>query len=405
MKPRRDLMEWQPSRLPWADQLAGEPRDVEREEKLGRAIRLVESGAEVGRAMLLAERPDEVLRLAVQFAWDHARAPVAGWLQGSRPNRLELTCVRGTGSEKRRELQRSLRHVRPWSGLTRSERSSIRDRFASIVGAPDVTVVDAAPAIVLIGGRDATVEEIVGMIDAPLTTALGMLDVRARIEQKNRVLDVGVAWAAHELRTPLLGVKAALEVLARDGSWANATSVRRSLRDLERAVGETEEILSFAVGMRGLRRRQTDLVRLVNDVVASTALDGHVTVNAPKRALALVDGVQVRTALTNLILNALTYTDARNAVVVTVATSEHHVRISVRDAGPGVAIAERDAIFDPFVRGAASSGRRGAGLGLFIARRVVEEHGGRIWVGGGRRGATFHVELPREWRGLQRHAS
>ena len=68
---------------------------------------------------------------------------------------------------------------------------------------------------------------------------------------------------------------------------------------------------------------------------------------------------------------------------------------AVEAVQPLLPAAERDALFDPFVRGQAGRhNRMGAGLGLFITRRVVEAHGGRVWVESNGRGATFHIELP-----------
>jgi signal transduction histidine kinase len=70
-------------------------------------------------------------------------------------------------------------------------------------------------------------------------------------------------------------------------------------------------------------------------------------------------------------------------------------RVRVRDQGPGVPPSERESIFDPFMRGTASHlARTGNGLGLFIARRVMEAHGGRIWLTSNRSGAEFTIELP-----------
>jgi signal transduction histidine kinase len=91
---------------------------------------------------------------------------------------------------------------------------------------------------------------------------------------------------------------------------------------------------------------------------------------------------------------------------VHVASEGTAVRVSVRDQGPGIPREERATIFDPFVRGREGSRvRDGSGLGLFITRRVVEAHGGRIWVDPDDDGSTFHVLLPVDGRELQRSAS
>jgi signal transduction histidine kinase len=93
-------------------------------------------------------------------------------------------------------------------------------------------------------------------------------------------------------------------------------------------------------------------------------------------------------------------------VTVRVEQEEGSVRVSVSDQGPGVPLAERDIIFDPFVRGGAGSrATGGSGLGLFITRRVVEAHGGHVWVDPDAEGATFHLSLPVDREELQRFAS
>jgi signal transduction histidine kinase len=91
---------------------------------------------------------------------------------------------------------------------------------------------------------------------------------------------------------------------------------------------------------------------------------------------------------------------------VQVEEEETAVRVSVGDQGPGIPLAEREIIFDPFVRGGVGSrATGGSGLGLFITRRVVEAHGGQVWVDSGDVGATFHMSLPVDKEELQRFAS
>jgi two-component system sensor histidine kinase VicK len=108
----------------------------------------------------------------------------------------------------------------------------------------------------------------------------------------------------------------------------------------------------------------------------------------------------------NLLRNAVLYSERDGVVTVHVADEGAAVRVSVGDQGPGIPVRERGVIFDPFVRGGAGSRvSSGSGLGLFITRRVVEAHGGRIWVDSDEEGATFHVLLPVDGRELQRSAS
>jgi two-component system sensor histidine kinase GlrK len=100
-------------------------------------------------------------------------------------------------------------------------------------------------------------------------------------------------------------------------------------------------------------------------------------------------------ALTNLAANAVRHTRRGTHVTLRARATEDVFRFEVDDAGPGVAEAERDRIFEPFVRGDDGAGR-GAGLGLYIAREVARAHGGRIGVeAADEGGARFWIEVPR----------
>jgi signal transduction histidine kinase len=108
------------------------------------------------------------------------------------------------------------------------------------------------------------------------------------------------------------------------------------------------------------------------------------------------DPQQLRSAIANVVRNALVYSPPATGVRVRVEASGDSARVVVRDEGPGIAAQERETIFDPFSRGRSASGNQGVGLGLFIARRVLEAHGGSIALRPSRSGATFVLELPVE---------
>jgi signal transduction histidine kinase len=180
--------------------------------------------------------------------------------------------------------------------------------------------------------------------------------------------------------------------------------------ELEKLALDTEGILGWATGRRELETSVVDVSRLVEDAIASYRVmhdvDATIEVEADPSVTASVDPVQLRAAVVNLIRNAALYSGRDAIVRVHVASEGAAVRVSVRDQGPGIPREERATIFDPFVRGReGSTVRDGSGLGLFIARRVVEAHGGRIWVDPDDEGSTFHVLLPVDGRELQRSAS
>jgi signal transduction histidine kinase len=106
------------------------------------------------------------------------------------------------------------------------------------------------------------------------------------------------------------------------------------------------------------------------------------------------DEQQLGRAIANVVRNAVAYAPEATPVRVFVEEAEDSARVRVRDRGPGVPASERHLIFDPFARGMVANGRRGKGLGLFIARRIVEAHGGAIGLRTVEPGAEFWIELP-----------
>jgi signal transduction histidine kinase len=111
-------------------------------------------------------------------------------------------------------------------------------------------------------------------------------------------------------------------------------------------------------------------------------------------AIAHVDAEHLRVAISNLLRNARAYADPGTKVAVEVTGGGGEVTVSVRNNGPVISAADRERIFDPFVRSAASGSSPGSGLGLFITRRVVEAHGGNVSVDSASGDTTFRVVLP-----------
>jgi signal transduction histidine kinase len=147
-------------------------------------------------------------------------------------------------------------------------------------------------------------------------------------------------------------------------------------------------------------RVEYDLNTLVQEAVSQAMLSGAKRVNvevAPEPVLVEVDAPRLEQVVTNLVENALKYSAHDTRVVVRVWQADGEACLSVQDRGIGVPIEDQPLVFDRFHRARNVDDRRfaGMGLGLYIARGIVEQHGGRIWLDSTPgAGSTFFVALP-----------
>ncbi len=392
-----------------ACQLAGVLAALDERRGLEREVETLTGVADIGRELLHAVGPEGALDVVAGALWREFRAPVAIWWGDDRGPRM-LTVVAGLNAEKSTLLEQRMGSVVPWASATPRQRADLRGRFADTVGTGRVTVREAGDAVVFVAGGGPLLQRRVEMIGSLLEDTLPLLSTSAREEERTSRMHVGLAWTAHELRTPILGVKAALETVVGRSPSRDDELLRLSLRELEQLAADTEGILGWAVGGSELSPREVDVAQLVEDAVTTYQLlhgtRGTIEVEAQPPVMAVADPTHLRAAVVNLVRNAVLYSDPDGAVTVRVEREETAVRVSVSDQGPGVPLAEREIIFEPFVRGGAGSRPTGgSGLGLFITRRVVEAHGGHVWVDSDEVGATFHLSLPVDRRELQRFAS
>jgi two-component system OmpR family sensor kinase len=215
-----------------------------------------------------------------------------------------------------------------------------------------------------------------------------------------------LADASHELRTPLASIRGYAE-LFRMGASSDAAGTELAMKRIEdeaKRMGVlVEDLLTLARLDEApeVRRQPVDVSTLAHDAVHDarvTAPEREITLDSPDPALILGDPHQLRQVLANLLRNAIVHTPAGTPIKVSVAQSDATVTLTVRDHGPGLPDASREKLFGRFWRaeGGRERGKAGAGLGLAIAREVVEAHHGQITAAdapGG--GAAFVVCLPR----------
>ena len=228
--------------------------------------------------------------------------------------------------------------------------------------------------------------------------------VRAR-EEATRLKEDFLSAAAHDLKTPLTTVVAQAEFLERRASRepsapADIAGIRRIVRESKRLTGLVGDLLDATRLEQGRlvgEREAVDLATLVQEICAHDMADETCAVEANAPVVGVYDRRRVEQLFQNLIENAKKYSPERTPIRVKVWQENGEAQVTVEDSGIGIPAADLPRIFERFSRASNVDDRRfhGMGLGLYICRGIVEEHGGRIWVESEvGKGSTFHVALP-----------
>jgi signal transduction histidine kinase len=220
--------------------------------------------------------------------------------------------------------------------------------------------------------------------------------------------DEFLSVASHELRTPVtslqLAVQSALSAIppsppAPSFVQQALASAERQTRRLTRLVNALLDVSRIQAGRLELEPEPVDLSALTREVMANLSDDFRragcaVALHAPEAVVGRWDRARLEQVVTNLLTNAAKYA-AGKPVDVTVDKVDRHARFAVRDQGIGIAVDRQARIFERFERAVSARHYGGLGLGLYIVKKIVVAHGGRVHVESAPgHGAAFTVELP-----------
>jgi signal transduction histidine kinase len=233
------------------------------------------------------------------------------------------------------------------------------------------------------------------------TLARAFNAMSARLEEAEQERRSALADVSHELRTPLTVIQGNLEAII-DGVYpADAEHLEPILaesRILERLIEDLRTLTLAEAGSLVLHREATELRALLNDLAASYRSQAEqagisLTVTAADDLPILeIDPARIREVISNLLTNALRHTPRAGKVELSAALAVDQVEVAVHDTGSGIPTGQLDRIFDRFYR---SPDSPGSGLGLPIAKSLVDAHGGTITATSeAGRGTTIRVRLP-----------
>ncbi len=265
------------------------------------------------------------------------------------------------------------------------------------------------------GEREA-LRAVSGAMAARLESAVaGAQRATARLAELDRLRSVFMHDLAHELSTPLTPIAGYLRILQSDKLGPLTAQQKRvvesmihSVARLTRIVDNLSDFASLQSGQAPLLEAPTLPDALVDEVVAeqkAAARDArlHLQVLHGGGGAVLADARKLRQALANLVSNAVKFSPHGGEVLIEVTRDAARLRFAVYDQGPGVRAAEAERNFEPLPHAAARAGEEarapGSGLGLPVARRIAEAHGGRVWVESPPR--TQPAGVPRHFTGAK----
>ena len=345
--------------------------------------------------------------------WQEDEAVIRFWPDNSEPQDIPPgQHIAGRAFEQ----QRTLFSADPIKDDPQGAEGYRRNRVGAVVGAPITAGGRRLGVLVLyaerppiFAGSDREVTQLLADQAAVILESRALIDhasrVRAR-EEATRMKEDFLSAAAHDLKTPLTTVVAQAQFLERKAQRdpsapSDVQGLQRIVREAQRLAALVTDLLDAARLEQGrlvVEREPVDLGALVSEVVKRQHAGRHSTeLDVRGVVVGTVDRRRIEQLVENLIENAKKYSPEATPVDVTVWQTNGEAHIAVRDHGIGIPPGDLPRIFERFSRASNVDDRKfhGMGLGLYICRGIVEEHGGRIWAESELgKGSTFHVALP-----------
>ena len=233
-------------------------------------------------------------------------------------------------------------------------------------------------------------------------------DTRQQLEEEIQKRTEFTRALVHELKTPITPVMAATELLLEEikdeRSMRLVQSIDRSASNLNRRIDELIDLIRGETDMLQLNLEPVDVVPLLQEIgyemIPVALQDGHsLTIELPSsNPIVSADKDRLRQVIQNLLNNAFKFTPPEGETTLRARVDGANLVVEVQDTGPGISREDQARLFDPYYRRVEDRERlSGLGLGLALSKKLVELHGGQIWVTSRKgKGSTFAFSLPLE---------
>jgi K+-sensing histidine kinase KdpD len=372
-------------------------RSVIEKRESDQALSAMEDMLRLAGELLRARTPSSAMRSAVKLCFRRTSEPIVALLPDPSGIGWSVVAANGLEAAGRARFGRCVEDMTARGGAA-TNKDRLGACFDETIGRTGAVALEAGQAVMIVTELRPKDEEFLRTVAAFVGQALDRIGTVDWAHTRNENLDLAIAWTAHELKGPLAGARAALgRVTVGNEDRTGQDLLRRSRDELGLLADLVDPLLRWSAGSSRLHLRREDLVRIVREAVASCRLEAEepvVVIEAPEHVWVRADAQQLGRGIANVVRNAVSYAPPGTTVRVRVEETDDGARVRVRDRGPGVPAAERRLIFDPFAQGMSVNGRGGTGLGLFIARRIMEAHQGSIGLRSARPGTEFCLELP-----------
>lgn len=237
----------------------------------------------------------------------------------------------------------------------------------------------------------------------------GTVRLKHKLEEYNRKLselirnkDEFIALASHELKTPTTTIKGYLQLIEDEiGQEDHKQYIQKTLKQVDKLTGLISDMLDVTKMQEGklkMHHSTFDLHQLIADCAGSIEPDANhriELINRPESQFITADRLRIRQVILNILSNAIKYSPRNKSIVLKSELASGNILISVQDFGLGIPVDKIEKIFTRFYRVDRTDFSSGLGIGLYIAKEVVTEHNGKIWVESEEGlGSTFYIRLP-----------